>query len=168
MLLDVNAPENLGPYTRSVASALELGQQRVKTALRDLTPAQLAATIPGLTNSIATLVLHICGTEVGCAYMLMGKEMPAELAAEYQLDQPRSPLPVAAGETVESLLGKMERARAILLEALRSVSEADADRQIDFHAGRKVTVRWVISLLPHHQGQHLGQIQCIRKLLVTG
>ena len=166
MLMDVKAPDNLSPYCLSVASALEMGQQRIINAIKDLGPELLAATVPGLTNSIATLVVHTCGTEVGAAYMLRGTPLPADLAAEYLLDKPRSPLPVAVGESVDTLLEKMRRARALLLEALSTISEQDADRQLDFHAGRQVTVRWVISLLPHHQGQHLGQIQCIKKLLV--
>lgn len=165
MIIDVSVPENLTPYCSGVAAALALGQQRVRAALKELTAEQLSATFPGFVNSMATLVTHICATEVGCAYLLRGEEIPADLKAEYLLDQPRSPLPAAHGQTVESLVEKMEAARSILLGELAKISEADADRVIDFPGGRQVTVRWILGLLAHHQGQHQGQLLYLRRMV---
>lgn len=165
MIIDVSVPENLTPYCSGVAAALALGQQRVRAALKDLTTEQLSAIFPGFVNSMATLVTHICATEVGCAYLLRGEPVPAHLQTEYLLDQPRSPLPTATGQTVESLTARMEAARSILLEALATISEADADKVIDFPGGRQVTVRWILGLLAHHQGQHQGQLLYLRKMV---
>jgi len=163
--IDVTIPEGLDPYVASTVAALELGRQRVKVALKDVTPAQLEQVPPGLTNSIATIVVHLCGTEVSFSYRLAGGSTPDEVKAEYLMNLPQSPLPAALGETVESLTAKLDKSRAMLLQTLARLTTADMNREMALGPERSVTLRWAMALLPNHQTQHLGHIQMVKKLI---
>lgn len=165
MHLDIAIPPGLHGYVAGIYGALDLGRQRLQQYTDGLTPAQLAQVPAGLSNSIATLVVHVCGVEASLAHRLLGETVPDAIRAEYLLDQPQSPLPVATGETLASLRARMDRSRALLVGALARLTAADLDREMEFSGGRRPTIRWVLALLPYHQALHLGQIQMVRKLL---
>lgn len=165
MRLDITPPPGLDGYAAGCFGALDLGRQRMKQYTDGLSPAQLAQVPAGLANSIATIIVHVCGTEVSLAHRMLGETVPDSIKAEYLLDQPQSPLPAATGETVESLHARMDRSRALLVAALGRLSAADLDREIEFSGGRRPTLRWVLALLAYHQSLHLGQIQMVKRLL---
>lgn len=119
----------------------------------------------GFANSIATLVLHIYGTEAGIAHRLAGETMSDELKAEFLLNLPQRPLPAATGETAESLLAKLNKGRSILMERLGQITEADLDRELPLGLERTATVRWLLTLLSAHQSIHAGQILLLKKLV---
>lgn len=165
MLLDVSVGGGLEGYIAGVAGALDFSHQRLKVALEGLTPEQLVKVPAGVSNSIATLVVHVCAVEVKLAYMLQRQEIPANLKAAYLLDQPQNPLPVAVGETVESLSAKLGESQEVLVGALRQLNGVDLERKVPFGNGSEVTLRWFAALFPNHASQHLGQIQIVKKLL---
>jgi len=155
-------------FVSGIMAALDFGLGRLKDAIRDLTPEQLAAVPAGdsFKNSIATLVVHLAGTEVSFAYRFRGEAVPANLEAEYLLDKPHHPaLPAPEGETAESLIAKLEKARAILSEAAAQLTDADLDREWQGPGGRKMTVRTLLAILPQHQGQHYGHIQYLKRMV---
>lgn len=152
----------LVPYVAGVADSLDFGSRWIQGLVAELTPEQLASQPAGFHNSIATLVVHIGGAEIYYAHRLMGIEIPDDLEREYLRDKPLSPLPVATGETAESLTAKLEKARGVLLRAIARVTEADLAREADYGPDQQ-GVRWVLSLLPNHQAIHLGQILLIRQ-----
>lgn len=151
-------------FIAGMYEALSFGQQRMKAAVAELTPEQLAQVPNGMQNSIATLVVHTAGVEANFAHRFLGQETPADLKAEYLLDQPQSPLPAATGETVESLVAKMEKGRAILHEALSQLTDADLDKEWVSPAGKAFTYRYLLSILPNHQALHTGHIQYLKRL----
>lgn len=151
-------------FVAGMYEALSFGQQRMKAAFAGLTPAQLATVPTGLKNSIAMLVVHTAGVEVNFAHRLKGEATPDALKAEYLLDQPQSPLPVPQDETVESLVAKMDKARAMLQETLNQLADADMDREWVSPAGKAFTYRYLLSILPNHQALHTGHIQYIKML----
>ena len=152
------------PYVAGVVSVWEFGRWHLKNVLKDLTPEQLAKVPAGLTNSIATLVVHIAATELSIASQIKGEPLSDELRREYLLDQPHSPLPAPAGETVESLYAKLDKAGAYLTQVLKSLTEADLKREVSFFRG-PAPITKPLSLLPHHQAEPVGQIIMIKKLI---
>jgi hypothetical protein len=59
----------------------------------------------------------------------------------------------------------MEKARASLMEGLGALTEADLDRELPMGPDRKVSIRFMVTLLPQHQGQHFGHMQMVKKAL---
>jgi uncharacterized damage-inducible protein DinB len=165
MKLDLTVPAGLDPYVAGAVSPLEFGRKRLQSVIEGLTPEQLAATFPGFANSIATLAVHIAGYEFVCAHRIAGTPVPDEIKTAFLLDKPMNPLPVAEGETAESLIARLERSRAYLLEHLAKVTAADLDRECALGPERTATVRWVLGLISYHQNEHLGQILLLKKLV---
>jgi uncharacterized damage-inducible protein DinB len=167
--MDASLPTGVDPRVAVWCAGLDSGQGRMLDLLKDLGPDQLAKAPAGLSNSLATLAVHVAATEVRMAYRLMGKTVPADvptdLQAEFLIDQPQNPLPQPRGETAESLRAKLEKARGVVKQALAALSEADLDREIRLGPERTATVRWALGILPTHQMQHFGQMQMIRKLV---
>lgn len=156
-------------HGRICLEQLEFGTRSLTGAIQGLSPEQLAQVPPGLGNSIATLVLHVAAVEVSIAHAITGREVPAELKPDFLLDQPHgpgSPLPQApAGETAESLLQKLSRARGILTEAVGQLTEADLRRELPFFGKSMQPISFFLNLLPFHLASHYGQIQLIKRLL---
>ena len=153
-------------FAEGIGAALDFGFGRVKDVVKDLTPAQLEAKPEGFGNSIATLIVHTYVLEARLGYSFQGKQVPEEVAAELLMNLPRTQtLPEVQGQTAESLLAIMEKARGILKEGLAALTEADLDRELMMGPDRKVSIRFMLSLLPQHQGQHYGHMQMVKKAL---
>jgi uncharacterized damage-inducible protein DinB len=162
--VDVRLLAGVNPQVAVWCAGLDRGQGPILNLIQDLTPDQLAQVPPGLDNSIATLVLHVAAIEARMAHRIAGRPMPADLQAEFLLDQPQNPLPQARGETAETLRAKAEKARDLLRQTLADVGEADLAGQVPFGSGT-ATVRFALAVLPTHQAQHYGQMQMIRRLV---
>lgn len=153
-------------FAAGIAATLDFGFNRVKDLVKNLTPEQLEAVPTGFGNSIATLVVHTYSLEGRFSYRLLGKQMPEDVAAELLCNLPRTQtLPVVTGETAESLVAKMEKARGLLLDSLGVLTEEELDREIEMGPGHKVIVRFMLTFLPQHQGQHYGHMQMVKKAL---
>lgn len=163
--MDVSVPADLAPFAAQALAAVELGKARLLAALEGLTPEQLATAPAGFSNSIAALLVHLSGTEVGMAHALLGRSLPDDLRAEYLRDRPQNPIPQPVGETLATLTAKREKALAILRQAVAGLRPEDAGREVQLFGDRTATVRWVLTILGNHQMQHFGQIQMIKKFL---
>ncbi|BAD40738.1 DinB family protein [Symbiobacterium thermophilum] len=156
---------------RACSEQLAFGLRTIQGAIRDLTPEQLAFVPPGLANSIATLVLHVAATEVVVAEQVLGRRAAEDLRRAVLLDRytpaPGAPIPAAdPGETAESLIGKLERARAEVLGALEALTPADLERTFPFRpGGRPQPLTFFLQLLPFHIASHYGQIALIKRFL---
>jgi len=95
----------------------------------------------------------------------LGKEVPQELKDEFWMGRDGEYLRQAQGETVESLTAKLEKARAMLQEALATVRASDLDRVIRQPNGVEYTVRWLLALIAYHASVHIGQMQMLRQHL---
>ncbi|MFO7273253.1 MAG: DinB family protein [Bacillota bacterium] len=161
------------PEARACAEQLAFGLRTIKGAIRDLTPEQLAFVPPGLANSIATLVLHIAATELIVAEHMSGRQAPDELRRAVLLDRytpaPGAPIaPADPGETAESLIAKLERARAEVLAVLEALTPADLERTFPFlPGGRPQPLTFFLHLLPFHIASHYGQIAIIKRFFRT-
>jgi len=161
--MDVSVSADLAPFAAQALGAVEFGKARLLAALEGQSPEQLAAVPAGFSNSIASLVVHIAGTEVTMAHGILGRPLPDDLKAEYLRDRPQNPIPQPAGETVATLTAKREKALGILRQALAGLTAEDVAREVPLGPNRSATVRWMLTALPNHQMQHFGQIQMIKK-----
>jgi len=156
---------------RACSEQLAFGLRTVKGAIRDLTPEQLAFVPPGLANSIATLVLHVAATEVAVCERISGRQAPDDRRRAVLLDRytpaPGAPLaPAGPGETSESLITTLERARAGLQAVLEGLTPSDLERTFPFGpGGRELPLTFFLNLLPFHQASHYGQIALIKRFL---
>lgn len=149
---------------------LTFALRSVKNAIRGLTPGQLDFVPPGLANSVATLVLHMAATEVSLGELLSGRRAPEDLRKAVLLDrytpapggQPIAP--ADPGETVDSLVEKLDRARAFALEALEGLTAEDLGRSVTI-GDRPTPVPFFLKLLPFHMASHYGQVMIIRRFL---
>ncbi len=165
MKLDTAVPAGLDGFMAGVVSDLAFGTQQLKRHLNGLTPEQLIVVPIGLSNSIATIAVHVAGAEVHFAHGLAGKKVPDELRAAFFMDRAENgDLQTILGESVESLVDKLDRARAMLLETLISIQHTDLDEELPFGKDT-ATRRFYLSLLPYHLASHTGQIQMVKKLI---
>lgn len=164
-ILDLNKYPDWFATASNVMGSLEFGRDRLKELLKDLTPEELSTRPEGFPNDIATLAVHIPAIEVRFCHLIQGKELPADLAAEYLLDQPMNPLPRPSGETVASLESKLDKAMGYVRDMLSSLTAEDLDRVVPARPGFEYTVRWMVGLLPMHQSQHFGQMQMLKRLI---
>lgn len=157
--------EGLDPVFAQILGELKFGHERLTAYMNGLTPEQLLAKPQGFNNSIATLVVHIAGTEVGFAHMLQGQPFSEELKAEFLRDKPQNPLPEPEGETVESLTAKLEKSFGLAKACLQELTPDVLTREFPLGPERTATGAWLLSLLPFHLATHLGQIQVMKKLV---
>lgn len=153
------------PYLAAVAASVEFAKSRASRFIKDLTPEQLDAVPAPFKNSIATLVLHIAATHVSFAHSLRGAQVPAELAAEFKLDQEGELLPAATGETVESLLEKLERGTALLIETLGQIEDPQPEAEVPFGGEHTATNAFMLGVVTLHGHQHIGQILLLRQAI---
>lgn len=119
----------------------------------------------GFRNSIATLLCHIAGSDMAFAHGLTGRTMSDELRAEYFLGRNDGLLIEPKGETKESLLAKLDKARAALKEALLQIASEDLDKTIERPNGMQVTLRWYLTVIGIHASVHIGHIQMVKQNL---
>ena len=168
MKMDATIPENLHGFVAGIAASLDFGQTTMKRVIADLTPDQLNKVPAGLANNIATIVVHVCASEVSFAHRLKGVPVPDDLARKYLTGPHGDHLPVPVGETAESLKAKMEESRGMLLATLATMVDTDPEEELSWGKDRTATRRWILSLLPGHQSAHVGQMQMVKKLIQQG
>jgi uncharacterized damage-inducible protein DinB len=165
MKFELPAHPEFHPYLAAIAASVEFAKSRAIRFIKGLSQEQLEATPAPFTNSIATLALHIAATNTYFAHSLRGALVPAELQAEFKLDQPQSPLPAAQGETFDSLVEKLERSTALLVETLGSIENPQIEAEIPFGGENTATNAFLLGVVSLHGHQHIGQIQMLRKAL---
>lgn len=163
MKYELPAHPEFHPYLAAVAASVEFAKSRAIRFIKGLNQAQLEATPSTFKNSIATLAMHIAATNVHFAHSLRGAQVPADLRAEFKLDQPQSPLPAVIGETVESLTEKLERSTAMLVETLGQIDDPKLEAEIPFGGENTATNAFLFGVVSLHGHQHIGQILLLRQ-----
>ena len=73
--MDASLPTGVDPRVAVWYAGLDSGQARILDLIKELGPDQLAKVPQGLSNSLATLVVHVAATEVRMAYRIMGRQI---------------------------------------------------------------------------------------------
>jgi len=108
-----------------------------------------------VTNSIFSLVIHLCGSEKQMIHHTIGRlKINREREAEFR----------AKGESVNELETLMKDTSETSREILESLTSKQLEELRDTGLWGEVTVRRAILRQIHHQALHLGQIQITRQL----
>lgn len=159
--LDLSTYPDLHPAAALALGSIGFGRGNLNRLLGKLNDDQLLVKPENFNNDIATLVTHIAATEVSISHLLQGKPVPEEIAVDFLLDQPPSPLPQPQEATVAQLQHKLETSLQQVETAFQGLTEEDMGRIIPFGPELQASVRWLVALLPTHQFLHLGQIQML-------
>lgn len=164
-LMDVPVVPNMNPAAAQTWSVLDFGRQNLLKLIEDVTAEQLFQVPAGFRNSIATLLGHIAGAEFSFAHLLTGRQLSDEQKAEYFMGRKDGLLIEPKGETKESLLAKLDTARAALKEALLRIAPEDLEKTFARPDGNQATMRWYLALIGFHTSWHLGHMQMVRQHL---
>ncbi|HYG57957.1 MAG TPA: DinB family protein [Symbiobacteriaceae bacterium] len=159
--LDVKRFEGVDPVVAAFLSTLEFGRGRLVANIKDLTTEQLDKKPAGFKNSVASLAVHVAATEVAFAHRFMGKPVPEDLLVEFPPHKMTDPLPEVTGLTAQEVVGRLERSRSMLLEAVQGLKAADLRQEIALGPDRTASFEWLLALLPVHLASHTGHIQMI-------
>ena len=110
---------------------------------------------PEQTNSVYSLVVHLCGSERQMIHHTIGKlKIERDRDAEFR----------AKGESVNELETLMKDTSEASREILKSLTTEQLGELHDTGLWGEITVRRAILRQIHHQALHLGQIQITRQL----
>ena len=110
---------------------------------------------PEQTNSIFSLVVHLCGSERQMIHHTIGKlKIERDREAEFR----------AKGESVNELETLLKDTSETSREILKSLTSDQLEELRDTGLWGEITVRRAIIRQIHHQALHLGQIQITRQL----
>jgi uncharacterized damage-inducible protein DinB len=146
-------------------------RRRVKAAVAELTPAQLAWVPEKSGNSIAELLLHIAEAELfWIQFVCMGQELTAEQNADYRTElfgKPDAPPP--AEHPVAWFVDKLDDASRITTAYYTTLTDLALAELKDFTDDEgnhyEFTVQWVLYHLLEHEAGHRAQMLTIRRVL---
>jgi len=110
------------------------------------------------TNSIFSLVVHLCGSE---------RQMIHHTIGQLKIERDRESEFRARGESVSELETLLKDTSETSLEILESLTADQLGELRDTGLWGEITVRRAILRQIHHQALHLGQIQITRQLYET-
>ena len=146
-----SASEKVGALQGDVLGVLADVEKKI-LSLEDAVPQNKLTwrPAPGV-RSIAEAYLHIAFANYNLIRMATGKAPPADTA--FGLDRGKWDTQTTDKAKIKDIL---ERSFAFAHEAIRTLSDADLDRKVDFF-GHPMTVRAVLLILVGHDNEHLGQ-----------
>jgi hypothetical protein len=145
------------PEIEECANILDGIKDEILDTIRDLDEAALNWTplSAEMTNSVYSLVVHICGSE---------SQMIHHLVGGLQINRDRDAEFIAKGTSVAELEGLMKNASKTSREVLESLNAGQLTEVRDSGLWGKFTVRRAILRQIHHQALHLGQVQLTKQL----
>jgi uncharacterized damage-inducible protein DinB len=164
-LMDVPVVPNMNPAAAQTWSVLDFGRQSLLKLIEGLTEEQLFQVPAGFRNSIATLLCHIAASELSFAHVLTGSQISDEQKAAYFMGRNDGLLIEPKGETQESLLAKLDTARAAMKEALLQIAPEDLEKTFGRPDGMEATMRWYLAVIGFHASWHMGHMQMVKQHL---
>ncbi|WDL95371.1 DinB family protein [Alicyclobacillus sp. ALC3] len=123
--------------------------------------------LDGQENSIGSLLYHIAGVEMGWLHfdLLQLKEFPPEVKEDFPHDLfGADRLTAIKGVPLAEHLGRLERSRAVFLDAFRGMTLEDW-RSLRAPDGEnyEVTPEWTVFHLVEHEAGHAYQIRSLKR-----
>lgn len=113
-----------------------------------------------ISNAAGNLCLHLAGNLCHFIGLHIGKT-PYERNREAEFSLKDIP--------VETLISKIDHARAVVIEALEKMQEEDLEKEFPLEwSGEKKTIGFMLVHLSSHLSYHLGQINYLRRMFEKG
>lgn len=149
--------------------ALEATRRRTLELIAGLDQATLDWAGPdGRENAIGSLLYHIAVVEMSWLHfdLLLQKEFPQEVGRDYPWEpwNAEAVLTSVQGASLAEHLGRLERSRAVFLDAFRGMTLEDWRRLRTFGGDADaVTPEWVVFHLVEHEAGHACQISSMKR-----
>jgi uncharacterized damage-inducible protein DinB len=163
---DLQSP-GLPPILGQAFSQLEDAFSKLSRRVQDMSQEELEYVGPAGSisiNSTAMLLGHLAAVDLGYLYCIKGEAVPADLNADYGLDETEDGklLPVT-GKSVRELLDRYQQVLGMVRECLHTLSDEDATRQVSIEWWPEpATVRYVLWHMANHAMFHQGHIERLR------
>ena len=109
-----------------------------------------------ISNAAGNLCLHLAGNHCHFTGLHIGKT-PYDRNREAEFSLKDIP--------VETLISKIDQARAVVIGALEKMQEEDLEKEFPLEwNGEKKTIGFMLVHLSSHLGYHLGQINYLRRM----
>lgn len=144
----------LGQLIETRKRLLELLQKLPENIL-DFTPHERKV------ETIGTLLLHIADVEWSWIFEdIDGQEMDFETAKYAFPLRPEVNIPQLTGKDLSYYTNILQNVRQEVFEYMNRFTDADLQKKI----GENYSIEWILYHINHHEAQHYGQIQLLRRL----
>lgn len=116
-------------------------------------------------NSIATLILHLAGTNLNWVYKLMqGRPVPEELRERFIFHEGDGPMPEVVGLSADELLSRHRESVEHDQGYLMTLTDTDLERTVSLGEDPEIeaTFRWGLWHIAEHSMLHQGHIRWLR------
>lgn len=163
-LLDPLSSQFTEPQLSLLFGQIEMAQQFLTWLIRRCPPSELEYRGPaGDRNSIATMVLHIAGTNLQWVYKLfLNQPIPDHLKERFLFHDGESVMPEVTGLTADELLARHQESVEHVRQYLLTLTDADLDRRVSMGPNADATFRWGLWHLAEHSMLHQGHMRWLR------
>jgi uncharacterized damage-inducible protein DinB len=152
-----------GGYDPAIAPwvwALEDTRRRTKQCLDGVAEEVISWSPPEGGNSIGSLLYHLVAIELSYLYediLEVGWAAELQPLLPYDVRDDQGQLVAVQGEPIADYLQRLDAARALLCQAMRSMTEGDL-RRVHNLEDYEITAEWAFHHLMQHEAEHRGQI----------
>ncbi len=140
--------------TKQLILSLETMHERLRKALEGLSAETLDRVPVAGANSIAVIVAHMTGSELGWLHVAAGRPFERDREAEFRV----------RGKSAEELRALVDRATSLAPELVREATRDFAARR-PTRDGREVSAAYAVVHALDHLAEHVGHVELTRQLL---
>ena len=129
--------------------------QRLRKAIEGLDPETLDRVIAPETNSIAVLIAHVSGSELGWLHLAAGREFKRDRAAEFR----------TRSKTAAELAAMIDRAARLMPDLVRGAIDGGLETVRRRRENEELTAGYSLIHALEHLAEHVGQIELTRQLV---
>lgn len=146
------------PSADELAWELSGLHERLRKVVADLEPGILDRAPAEGANSIAVLVTHAIGAEMGWLHLAAGRAHQRERASEFAV----------SGRNAEELTGVVDAADASAKELIAAAIAAGPETLRERPNARPVTAMFCVAHAIAHTAEHVGHAELTRQVLSAG
>jgi uncharacterized damage-inducible protein DinB len=128
---------------------------RLRKAIEGLAAGDLDRVVAPQTNSVAVLVAHATGSELGWLHVAAGRSFQRDRDSEFR----------TRGVSAAELDARIERASRAMPELVAAAIEGGLGTKRATRSGDEVTAGYALVHALEHLAEHVGQIELTRQLI---
>jgi uncharacterized damage-inducible protein DinB len=140
---------------RTIVERFAAHNDRLRRAVAGLTPQALDRALGPDTNSMAVLVAHVTGSELGWLHLAAGRPFERDRDAEFR----------TAGKTAADLERMIDRADVAMPDLVRGAIAGGLGTARRTRDGKDVTAGYALVHALEHLAEHVGQLELTRQLV---